>query len=256
MIKTLTLPNFSSIKFEEGKKYGYSKSNGKENLKKLLLEISNNYCMYCYKKLIIDGKLSDAELEHTIEKEFNKKLKECHYNLAIACGNCNGSSKKKEQKKRKIPIKYLRCNKEKCKKIACKKYLDSVELYKKNMKDKNLEKIILQPYGIPGYEIIYDLDSFEFEAADNILYELEDINYIESHISKFKLNDADIKTKVIKEVVNEIFYYKKLPPKEKKYENLIGNLFVEYLYKKNMKKKDMLIFCEEIYENLIMNYET
>ncbi|MGL5278920.1 MAG: hypothetical protein ACRC8M_07590 [Cetobacterium sp.] len=256
MSENLLLPNFTNTKFKEGVKYGYSRGNGRENLKKLLLEISKDYCMYCYKKLKVDGRLSDAELEHTIEKEFNKKLAECHHNIAIACGECNGSSKKKEQAKRKISIKYLRCDKEKCKNKKCKKYEEAIEKYIQKMKTDNLEKIILQPYGIKDYRIIYDLTSLEFEPQDNINHEFEDIEYIDSHISKFKLNDPDKKTKVIVEILEEILHYEKLPLKTKKYENLVGNIFVEYLYNKNMSKEELVEYCEDKYTEFIIKFET
>ncbi|MGL4948986.1 MAG: hypothetical protein ACRC5M_01270 [Anaeroplasmataceae bacterium] len=256
MSETLLLPDFSKIKFIKGIKYGYTKTNGKENLIKLLLDTSQEYCMYCYKKLKIDGRLSDAELEHTIEKEFNKKLTECHYNIAIACGGCNKSSKKKEQSKRKIPIKYLRCNKEKCEKEKCKKYEEVIENYIKNMEEKNLEKIILQPYGIKNYRIVYDLNYLEFTAEDNDKYEYDDICYIESHISKFKLNDPDKKTKVIVEILEEIIHYEKLPLQTKKYENLVGNLFIEYLRSKNLSQTELIEYCEKKYEKAIIAFET
>ncbi|MGL5750644.1 MAG: hypothetical protein ACRCXT_08960 [Paraclostridium sp.] len=257
MHDVLILPAFDDITFDKNKKYGYgtSKSQKRKNLKNLLLNLSDGYCMYCFKRIVIDGDNSFGELEHTIEKDFGEKLKECHYNIAIACRHCNSSRKKAEQEQRKINTKYMRCNKEKCKEKPCQKYLSLKYAYVQNMKDKNLGKIILQPFGVQDYRLIFDLDLFEFSFLPNATYTNEDIEYIQSHISKFKLNDPDLKTKVLKEVLDDIIYYEKLPRKDKKYENLIGNLFVNYLYGLNMTSQELVEYCLEKSIDLIISYE-
>lgn len=252
----LIMPMFQNIKFDRTKKYGYknSKSPERQNLKDLLMNLSQGYCMYCYKKIIIDGDESYGELEHTIEKDFGIKLKECHYNIAIACRHCNNSRKKTQQEERRIDTKYMRCNKENCKDKPCKKYLEIKEAYIKNMNDKNLDKIILQPLGIKEYKLVFDLELLEFIPFPSAEYTKEDIEYIESHISKFKLNDPDLKTKVLKEVLDDIIYYEKLPREDKKYDNLLGNLYVKYLYSLKLNSEELVAYSLEKWIELIENY--
>ena len=79
-------------KYKRWKKYGYKNSTEKENLKNVLEECSNGYCMYCYTRIRVDGKFY-ANLEHAIEKNNSKKLVECIPNIGLACSVCNQSLK-------------------------------------------------------------------------------------------------------------------------------------------------------------------
>lgn len=88
----LQMPLFRP-RYKKWKKYGYTKKDEKENLKEVLEESSGGYCMYCYTRIRVDGKLY-ANLEHAIEKSNSEKLRECIPNIGIACPRCNQSLKK------------------------------------------------------------------------------------------------------------------------------------------------------------------
>ena len=96
----LDIPIFEP-KYDLSKNYNYSSNKGKKNLKEILLKTSDDYCMYCYSKVLVDNKLS-AHLEHSIEKNNSDKLKNCNVNISIACMKCNLSFKKVGEEKRKL----------------------------------------------------------------------------------------------------------------------------------------------------------
>ena len=93
-------------KYKKWKKYGYKNSIEKENLKSVLEECSNGYCMYCYTRIRIDGKFY-ANLEHAIEKNNSKKLVECVPNIGLACSVCNQSLKKRGENNRRLSQKII-----------------------------------------------------------------------------------------------------------------------------------------------------
>ena len=50
----LDIPVFQ-VKYKKWKKYGYKKTEEKENLKEVLSKASYGYCMYCYSRLAVDN---------------------------------------------------------------------------------------------------------------------------------------------------------------------------------------------------------
>lgn len=103
-ILKVQMPNYY-ITFKEKNNYKFSSECvGKKNLKKILLENSKGYCMYCYSRVQIDEK-NYGHLEHTIEQDTIAELSDCHYNISIACPTCNLSYKKLNKKKEKFHLK-------------------------------------------------------------------------------------------------------------------------------------------------------
>ncbi|MGL5964830.1 MAG: hypothetical protein ACRCZ9_07075 [Fusobacteriaceae bacterium] len=230
----LNLPNSYKIKFEPGIDYTYS--SGKNNLRKVLTESSKGYCMYCYTKILINKK-NFGHLEHTIEQEHFEELENCHYNISIACPKCNQSFKKKEQSKRKIKNSgNFKCD-QNCESQPCIYFFQVADEYLKNIKDSNLEFIILKPRGIlkgPNrdgniyYEIDFDLLTQKFIPRDNSRYTENTKKDIQEHINKFHLNSPEYSTEEIRYVIEDILEFGKLPNK-KRYNNYIAELFIDYL---------------------------
>lgn len=231
----IKIPNYK-VDFKLDVDYSYS--HGKDEIKNLLIQTSKGYCMYCYSRILNDKK-NYGHLEHTIEQEIVPELKECHQNLSIACPTCNNSFKKKEQNKRKIIISTIfDCNNKinNCQNY-CQNYGQIATKYMQNMIENDLQKILLKPHIIINndrpntqFEIMYDLLDFKFKPSNNVNYSTLDKEYIQSHIDKFGLNDSSFETDVIREVLNDFFYYGKIP-KEERYSNWIGDLFIEKLEK-------------------------
>ena len=53
----LEIPIFRP-KYKKGEKYGYKNTEEKEKLKTILEDSSKSYCMYCYSRMRVDGKLN------------------------------------------------------------------------------------------------------------------------------------------------------------------------------------------------------
>ena len=254
----IKIPNYT-VSFLAGVDYSYE-TKGKENLKKVLLESSKGYCMYCYRKLEIDEDVN-CHLEHTIEQDTIKLLTDCHYNLSITCPKCNLSRKKLEQKERKIiPKTNLSCNKDLCISEPCDDFFKIANEYIQNMIDKDLGKIILRPRGIREnsvlgnyYLIEFDLFEYQFFPDSGLNYSDNSINYIKSHIIKFDLNNPKIITKEIKKVIEDILDTHKIP-KSSRYNNYTAELFIELLNKmKKYKSIDEIEnFCADIADNLLL----
>lgn len=51
----LEIPAFKP-EYKAGVPYGYGNVREKENTKAILYQASNGYCMYCYSRILIDGK--------------------------------------------------------------------------------------------------------------------------------------------------------------------------------------------------------
>ena len=79
----IEMPVFSPL-YDPDTEYGYKKSQHKKNLQALLNKTSEGFCMYCYVRVAIDGKLW-GHLEHSIEKKNSRYLTECVPNIAWAC---------------------------------------------------------------------------------------------------------------------------------------------------------------------------
>lgn len=72
---SIDIPVFQP-KYKKWKKYGYTDSREKQNLKEVLKVATGGYCMYCYSRINTDGKFV-GHLEHAIEKNNSDRLLEC-----------------------------------------------------------------------------------------------------------------------------------------------------------------------------------
>lgn len=246
--------------YKKWKKYGYTNEKERENLKEALEESSDGYCMYCYTRIRVDGKLY-ANLEHAIEKSNSEKLKECIPNIGITCARCNQSLKKVGERKRKLtpPIirtyeKESRCSLEKRKQctVACKALRKLQKSYHKSCEGK----IILQPMGVNGENtgqplaLQYNVLNMEFEPAEECYtYSDTEKAFIESHIKRFRLNDPAYRTKSLFEFIKNVINSGGVIP-EYEYNNWIVDKFCEQISGKN--QKEILKICESIYPSLFL----
>lgn len=110
----LQIPKFK-VNFAKDKLYGYSSEEKRRNLKEQLAKASNGYCMYCYRRIVIDRQ-NNGHLEHSIEKDNSDKLIDCVSNISITCTLCNTSRKKRGEKQRKLSEGYIKeFEEDKCK---------------------------------------------------------------------------------------------------------------------------------------------
>ena len=156
---------------EENYRYYNAKSGPRKRITALLVGKCNGYCMYCGKKIIVEGE-DLFQIEHAVDKDGNihqeidktGALVHCKYNLAISCPKCNQECKKAVDKinfKKYAPIEQ--CPK-KCKEICAKYNSIRYEYVKKNA-------IILQPIGINSIgeiAIKYNLFKHIYEPNDHI----------------------------------------------------------------------------------------
>ncbi|MBS6301836.1 MAG: hypothetical protein KH456_13660 [Lachnospira eligens] len=254
----LDIPDFTP-KYDENTAYGYKNKPGK-NLEKLLRITSNNHCMYCYALLKCD-RVDIGNLEHSIEKNLDEDhLTECVPNIALACPNCNQSLKRNGEKKR-IELmtgakekfsSEVECPMKNCTKM-CQEYVDLKKDYCK------ISKIIIQPFGVIGeksrqkYYIQYDVYKAEFIPSKKYDYNDDDLNYIQHHITQFKLNDPGFKTKALVNFVEEIVNDDGNYMETKEYSNLIVDLFREKL--KGMSKEKIVKLCEAIYMKSVLTFK-
>lgn len=251
----LQMPLFHP-RYKKWKKYGYTKKDEKENLKEVLEESSGGYCMYCYTRIRVDGKLY-ANLEHAIEKSNSAKLRECIPNIGIACPRCNQSLKKAGERKRKLPSEIIenyekesRCSTEKRKQctVACK----ALRRLQKACCNNCEGKIILQPMGVKGEDtgqplaLQYDILHMEFQPAkDRYTYSDAEKEFIEAHIRRFRLNDPVYKTRGIYEFIKNVINGNGVMP-EYEYNNWIVDKFREQLAGKS--REEILKICESIFK--------
>lgn len=246
----LDIPDFLP-QYEENVAYGYRNKPG-ENLEKLLRNISQNHCMYCYALLKNDRTLI-GNLEHSIEKSLDEKhLTDCIPNIAIACPNCNQSLKRIGEKTR---IKQLETvQKEFSGKVNCvgKQCKDECQEYKKLKKEYcKKSKIILQPFGVKGqnskqdYRIQYDVYNAEFIPSKKYDYTDEDIDYIQHHINRFRLNDSRFKTEALKNFVEDVIEADGKYRKNSEYSNYIVDLFKDKI--SGMSQEKVLKLCKQIH---------
>lgn len=237
----LNIPIFH-VKYKRWKKYGYDKSEEKENLKEALNEASNGYCMYCYSRLKVDNKWY-GNLEHAIEKNNSDKLIECIPNIGIACPTCNQSFKRIGERKRKIDKKKRKefekaskCILEKRKQctVPC-KALRSLQKSYSEMEDA---EIMLQPMGVIGKDtnellrLQYDVLKMEFLPNSTLHnYSKGEMMFINKHIQRFHLNDPRYRTKTLLEFIKNIIDGNgNLPDYE--YNNFIVQIFADMLKEK------------------------
>ncbi|MCB2297303.1 hypothetical protein [Clostridium tagluense] len=248
------MPNFNPI-YKGNTCYSYKNDNEKKNLKNVLTETSKGYCMYCYTKILVDGK-NFGQLEHSIEKINSEELINCISNIAIACPKCNLSFKKKGQEKRNLSNEEIRIFEEdlECTNSCiekCSKYDELRIIYSK----KKSAQIILQPFGFKNnntgndYLIQYDLLNQRFIPSNKYPYTKQEKVFIVEHIKRFNLNDFKYRTKEISNFCEDVIEYRNIP-KIQRYFNFIVDLFIEKLH--GMSKEESIKICELIYTQILM----
>lgn len=246
------------VEYEDDVEYGYSSEKLKRNLREVLLKASSGYCMYCYRRIVVDGKGS-GHLEHAIEIDFSPKLVNCVPNIGIACDTCNLSYKKTDQQYREISIDEIKSfEKGICVKnctAPCEKYMKIKSAYLKN----KAAHIILQPGGVVGTDtknvlrLQYDVVLAKFQASNKYEYSEQEIEFIEDHIRRFRLNDKSVKTKqlvsFLKDTIDNDGYYTKM-----EYNNLIVELFASKL--KGRTRKEIVKVCKALYIKAVVKFQS
>ncbi len=220
----------------DGQQYGYDKVGKQQaNLKRALLEISEAYCMYCYRKVVIDN-IDYSQIEHAIEKGNSKKLRNCKYNLGLSCSYCNCSAKRKNESKRVQYIKsrkeyedYLqgKCTSPQCSGI-CNEYRNLVHAYQ----DGPFGGICLKP-GITWFRdtghralIQYDILKGVYEPSYLVDYSTKERQFINGHIRQFNLNDPELRTDEFYRYCKDVIDGRVNCRAEKIYNNLLVDLFI------------------------------
>ncbi len=248
------------VQYKKWKKYGYSKTDERENTKEVLIKASDGYCMYCYTRIKVDNKLF-GNLEHAIEKKISDKLIECIPNIGIVCPMCNQSFKRIGERKRKVTDlvrkefeEKSRCSaiKRKQCRIPCKPLRDLQSKYNKMPGGE----IILQPMGVVGEQsgenmaLQYDIMKMEFQPNTNLhTYSREEISFINKHILRFRLNDPIYKTHQLADYIRNVIDSGGVLQKYE-YNNLIVKLFADKLEEKTAEEK--VDICSKIYTMIFM----
>lgn len=250
----LEMPGFAPV-YDKEKQYGYRGREEKEALRRILAESSGGYCMYCYTRVKVDGKMY-ADLEHAIEKSNSDKLIDCVPNIGLACNVCNQTLKKSGERKRKLPSdavldfeKESACMPEQRKQCAtpC-KALRKLQLQYSSQPEGAM---ILQPMGMKGGDtgeelaLQYDVLKMEFQAATDFhTYSENEKAFINLHIQHFRLNDPVYRTRQLSEFIKNVINSNGVIPKYE-YNNRIVDLFCKKL--QNKSPSDVLKICESIY---------
>lgn len=248
------------VQYKKWKKYGYCKTDEKENTKEALLKASGGYCMYCYSRIKVDNKLY-GNLEHAIEKNVSDKLIECIPNIGIACPTCNQSFKRIGERKRKVTDLARKKFEEKSKCSAKQRKQCTVpcsplrNLQKKYSKMPDAE-IILQPMGVAGEQsgenlaVQYDIMKMEFQPNTNLhAYSEKELIFINRHILRFRLNDPKYKTNKLVEYIKNVIDSGGIL-QEYEYDNLIVKLFADKIKEKTAEEK--VDICSKIYTMVFM----
>ncbi len=179
-------------------------------------------------------------------------LTDCVPNLGLACSNCNEKYKRKGEKKRKLPLKYIRDFEEGvCDKFDCKEPCGRFK--KLRMEYIRLGKIIPQPFEARSMEsghvlrLQYDLLKCQYiSAKDSDAYDKEELEIIQNHIELFGLNKPERKNyEVGKYCKNVIDFHSFMQDIE--YNNLVVDLLRKKLMKLDIKKA--IKICRIIYSN-------
>lgn len=241
--------------YKKWKKYGYLNLKEKNNLKGILEESTGGYCMYCYTRVRVDGKLY-ANLEHAIEKSNSDKLIECIPNIGLSCPICNQTFKRIGEKNRKIKKENVlqyeessKCsikNRKQCT-VPCK----ALRRLQENYSSFPDAEILLQPMGIQGKEsneiliLQYNVMNMEFEPAkDSHTYSDRELHFIEAHIKRFRLNDPKFRSRQLFDFIKNVIDNNGSIPKYE-YNNLTVKLFCEKLV--NKSSEEVLKICKNIF---------
>lgn len=257
-ILLLDIPNFNP-NYDKKVYYAYEDKVGNKNLKKLLIETSKGYCMYCYSRILIDEKNS-GHLEHSIEKANSDLLIECISNISISCSKCNLSFKRVGEKDRKFSKKAInKFNKMASCEKSCIEICNEYKILKRKYISRVGSEIILQPFGVKNSDtknelkIQYDLLNQEFMPSNYYNYNDNEKEFINKHIKRFNLNDTTYRTRAIIKLCEDVINFEKLPKLER-YENLIADLLIEKLQKIELDKAIKL--CGIIYKQAVIKNKT
>ena len=250
----LDIPAFN-VRYKRWKRYGYLKPDEKENMKQALCEAGKGYCMYCYSRVKVDGKLF-ANLEHAIEKQNSAKLVECIPNIGLSCTVCNQSFKRTGERRRKVQKRIRdefeeksRCGVKRRKQftVPC----NALRNLQKAYSDMPEAEIILQPMGMKGKEsgnplnIKYDIIKMEFGPNTNrYTYSEGETAFIHKHIQRFRLNDPKYRTPLLVDYIKSMIDSGGVLQKYE-YNNMIVELFAEKL--KGRTAEEKVRICSRIY---------
>lgn len=252
---------FFKVSFNKEVHYSATTGKGKEALKELLHGEAQGYCMYCYTRIMIDGKYT-GHLEHAIEKNMSKDyLTECLPNIGVACSICNGKYKRYQEKKRMVSkdeIKKFesRISCEDGCREPCEAYLDLKKAYLRN----ESSHIILQPLGVIGEEsgeqmaLQYDVLETEFEPSNKYAYTIKEKDFIMDHIDRFHLNDKRSKTRQLISFLEDTIEMEGKYSK-REYNNMVVKLFVEQILN-GKNQKEILKICSAIYAYSMLKFRT
>lgn len=241
----LDIPVFKP-EYEDNVRYSFSNDAEKKRLKSLLCATTRGYCMYCYAKIKIDGRIN-ADIEHGIEKVLSDKLIDCVPNLGLSCKTCNQSYKRKgELKKDNLPhdlkVALDRFHKYACDdpslcRMGCDEYISLRECYSK------YRPIILQPGIYSAAKSIIQYDVLKRRFIPSIYIDRTLIGLVQDHIDKFCLNDPRCRTmelvRFCKDVADGF-----MKPIKGRYNNLIVDLFVDKI--SGMEEKKYKAICNVI----------
>lgn len=239
--------------YKRDTRYGYTNRKEKEALKTVLEESTGGYCMYCFSRVRVDGKLY-AELEHAIEKTNSEKLIQCVPDIGLACPVCNQTFKRIGERKRRIPKESVEryeknspCSakiRKQCR-VPCRALRGLQEDYS-SLPDA---EIILQPMGVNGMDtkeplaLRYDVLEMKFGPAKDT-YSDRERRFINAHINRFRLNDPRYRSRQLFDFVESVIDSNgKIPMYE------CNNMITEIFRKKLLgrPKEEVLKICESIY---------
>lgn len=251
----LKFPTYKTYKFPLKNARYYNQNSDSKNFFNDMKNLYEGYCPYCGEKLT--NRAAIAEKEHTIERRQYLNLeaeyiKHCKFNLCIACSTCN---KLKSKNIVPINISYFKedifedkCLRKECS-LPCHKIYNALNEY------LNLNKIIVQPFGVKGkpsnslYEISYEVETREFIPYNNPNFSEYDKNKINAHIKKFKLNinkSDGISLEFIKDLIFEIENYqideKYIQQKNYTFKNILQKIFLEHLSTLNKKQQKIKLY--------------
>lgn len=252
----ICLPEKFEVKYPKENKAYYTSKNS-PILRKALSLASDSYCMYCGISVRTDGK-EDFHLEHSVDKEGNynqtdKKsmLRNCKFNFSAACSRCNLVYKKHIEKLDFNKYALIeRCPKE------CTTICDTYKQMQQDYCEFNF--IILQPLGYKKgevqYRIQYNLLRHIYEA-DMDIKNTDAIFFIEHHIMRFHLNGENFSKNIVNICIEIYELYERGIistrkiiefEEEKRHENIIGKLFVQFLKEKFWcgESDELVEFCK------------
>lgn len=244
--------------------YSYNRK-GKENLKKALYESSKGYCMYCYRRIMVDGE-EYGQLEHAIEFSiFPSKLKNCVPNIGISCAACNNKYKKVGQKKRIPEQKDLKIfDKDSCcGESFCKEPCDAYKRLKKAYLKKEESRFIMQPLGVNSRDcglpyhrqlLQYDVLNGKYIPSRKEVYSAQEKKIIQHHIDLFGLNSdkrrSDQMIRFLEDTIERNGNYSKM-----EYNNQVVELFVDFILK-GKTADEVVKICEHLYTYAYIRFST